>query len=471
MMRAIFALASGALAAAFGLVILGAAEFPAASAQAPSLGESLLALPVTVDLGGDTTRVVATDKAFTFLAGNAPSERQRAFFFGNRLFNTNWAEYPASVKAFDGLGPTFNRNSCSGCHVRDGRGQPPLADGPMESMLVRISLPESNAPHTVYGDQINDRAILGIKPEARATITYEEIAGEYGDGEPFTLLKPTLRIVEANYGPLEGVLMSARVAPAVIGLGLLEAVPEETLAALADPDDADGDGISGSINVLSGDDGSSAVGRFGWKANVATIEQQSASAAVGDIGITTSLFPDQNCPAAQAECVAAPGEDEPEMSDSFFERLVAYMRTLAVPQARPVNGEIFQSGLELFANMGCASCHVPTLQTGGEAALPELVDQTFHPFTDLLLHDMGEGLADGRPDGSASGSEWRTPPLWGLGLIETVNGHQRLLHDGRARGFAEAILWHGGEAKAAREAFRTAPADERAALLAFLGSL
>jgi CxxC motif-containing protein (DUF1111 family) len=164
-------------------------------------------------------------------------------------------------------------------------------------------------------------------------------------------------------------------------------------------------------------------------------------------------------------------ETEPEMSDSFLERLVTYMQTLAVPRARPKDDATFQAGLATFTAMGCAGCHMPTLTTDDGAALPELRNQTFHPFTDLLLHDMGEGLVDNRPDGSATGREWRTPPLWGIGLIETVNGHDRLLHDGRARGFAEAILWHGGEAEAAREAFRTAPAAERAALLEFLRSL
>jgi CxxC motif-containing protein (DUF1111 family) len=465
MMRAPFAITAAILAASLALVL-------GAGAQPSGLREELLAIPVTVNLGGDTTRVVASDKAYTFLAANAPPERQRAFLFGNRLFNANWAEFPASVKAFDGLGPTFNRNSCSGCHVRDGRGQPPQsADAPMDSMLVRISVPGSNAPHPVYGDQLNDRAIPGVKPEGRAGIAYDELPGEYGDGKPYTLLKPKLNFVEANYGPLTGVLTSPRVAPAVVGLGLLEAVPVATLEALADPDDANGDGISGRINRVTNHAGRPAVGRFGWKANVATLAEQAAGAAIGDIGITTSLFPDQNCSTEQADCIGAMGEHEPEMSDSFLERLVVYIQTLAVPQARPRDERAFRDGLATFTTMGCVGCHVPTLQTDGTSVLPELRNQTFHPFTDLLLHDMGDGLADHRPDGSATGTEWRTPPLWGLGLTETVNGHDRLLHDGRARGFAEAILWHGGEAEAAAEAFRTAPENERIALIEFLRSL
>ena len=471
MIRTCFFLAVAAVGGALAIPLIKAG-IPAAAQPAGSVRENLLAIPATPELGGETTRVVASDKAYTFLAGNAPPERQRAFFFGNRLFNTNWSEFPSSVQAFDGLGPTFNRNSCSGCHVRDGRGRPPENVGdPMDSMLVRLSLPVSNMPHPNYGDQLNDRAIRGVKPEGRAVIEYEEIEGAYGDGTPYTLLKPRVRFVEANFGSLDGVLTSARVAPAVIGLGLLESVPEALMEALADPDDADGDGISGRINRLTDYAGNPAIGRFGWKANVPSIAEQTAGAAVGDIGITTALFPDQNCSAAQRDCLNAPAEIEPEMSDLFFERLVTYMQTLAVPRARPKDDASFQAGLAAFATMGCAACHMPTLTTGDDAPPPELRNQTFHPFTDLLIHDMGEGLADHRPDGGATGREWRTPPLWGIGLIETVNSHDRLLHDGRARGLAEAILWHGGEAEAAKESFRTAPEAERAALIAFLNSL
>jgi CxxC motif-containing protein (DUF1111 family) len=215
-------------------------------------------------------------------------------------------------------------------------------------------------------------------------------------------------------------------------------------------------------------------GRFGWKANVATLRDQTAGAALGDIGLTTSLLSEQNCTTVQAPCVAAFDQtttDGPEISDAFLAKLVFYTQALAVPQQRNADDPEVQRGAALFSEIGCNFCHMPTLVTGSDAVLPELADQTFHPFTDLLLHDMGPGLADGRPDYAASGNEWRTPPLWGLGLIERINGHTLLLHDGRARGFAEAILWHGGEGESAKEAFRALSADERAALIAFLGSL
>ena len=283
--------------------------------------------------------------------------------------------------------------------------------------------------------------------------------------------RPTYRFADLSLGPLDRAAFSPRVAPAVIGLGLLEAVPAATLEALADPEDTDGDGISGRINIVPERGQGQAVGRFGWKANVASIREQAAGAFHGDIGLTTSLFPAQNCPAAQADCLAAEAQADPEVSDAFLDKLTTYVRTLAVPVARNFDAPEVQHGERLFRDFGCASCHIPTLQTDDTAALPELRNQTFHPFTDLLLHDMGEGLADGRPDSGASGSEWRTPPLWGIGLQEKVNRHDRLLHDGRARGVAEAILWHGGEAEASREAFRTAPQEERQALLAFLNAL
>jgi CxxC motif-containing protein (DUF1111 family) len=456
--------------AAAAVAVAGAAAPPPA-VDAAALRAALLATPVTARLGGDTTRVVATDDAYTFMADNAPAERTRLFSFGNRVFNTQWAEHPGSVQSFDGLGPTFNRSSCSGCHVRDGRGQPPAKPGEaMDSMLVRLSAADGT-PHPAYGDQLQDRAVLKVPAEGRAIVTYEPVTGVYGDGRPYTLQRPKIAFADLTFGPLDGALTSARVAPAVFGLGLLESVPIATLEALADPDDRDGDGISGRINWLADRQAGRVAGRFGWKANVATLADQSAGAAVGDMGITTSLRPRQNCPAGQTACLADLQETAPEMSDSFFERLVVYMRTLAVPQARGLDGDAATRGGQAFRDFGCAACHMPTLKTGADAPLPELASQTVHPFTDLLIHDMGEGLADGRPDGSASGSEWRTAPLWGIGLIPRVNGHDRLLHDGRARGVAEAILWHGGEAEKAKEAFRTAPAETRAALIAFLNAL
>lgn len=443
------------------------------------LRDMLLAIPVTEQLGGDGTRPVFNDDAFVFQTPNSPKRHQRPFSFGNRLFNTNWVEAPGSVKAFDGLGPMFNRVSCSGCHTKDGRGRPPENNqGPMDSMLLRISIPGKDAngaamPHPAYGDQISERAILHVEPEGRAEISYTERPGAYGDGEKFSLRQPHYKISDLKYGYLgKDIMISPRVAPAMIGLGLLQSVPDETLLALADPDDADGDGISGRTNeVWDSLAGKKSLGRFGWKANQPNLRQQNAGAAVGDIGIATSMADGQNCTTAQPDCVKAINGGAPEMSDEFLDKLTLYTMTIAVPAQRNAHDPVIRQGEELFRAMGCASCHMPTLQTKSVEHFPELANQTFHPFTDLLLHDMGEGLADNRPDFEATGREWRTQPLWGLGLIPVVNKHDLLLHDGRARGAAEAILWHGGEAEKSREAFRNGAKPERDALIAFLNSL
>lgn len=423
------------------------------------------------DLAGTTGRTIATKMAFTLPIAGLSAERQRDFFFGNRLFNTNWVAAPSSTVTFDGLGPTLNRVSCSACHLRDGRGQvPDSPDEPLQSALVRISVwdaaSKTAVPHPAYGDQLNDRAISGVQAEARVRVAWQEVPGTYGDGTAYSLRKPLIQIDQPAYGALgRDLLTSLRVAPAVIGLGLLEAVPEADILALAESQKQAGI-VSGRPNRLEGN----RLGRFGWKANQPDLRTQNAGAANGDIGLTTSLFPKQNCPPAQKACATAPTGGTPEVSDAFLEKLTVYTQTLAVPRRREWETPELRQGEALFNQFGCSACHVKTLKTG-DHPLPELRNQTIHPLTDLLLHDMGPGLADGRPDHQAGPSEWRTPPLWGLGMIPMANQHEHLLHDGRARGPAEAILWHGGEAEGAKEAFRNAPAPDRAALVAFLRSL
>jgi len=427
--------------------------------------------------GGATTRAVANRNAFSSPARNLPPQQRQRFFDGNKLFNAEWAAPPNEDTPFVGLGPTFNARSCIACHVRDGRGAAPTGDAPMTTMLVRLSIAGTGPhggprPHPRWGLQVNDKAVGGVPPEGRVVITYREVAGRYGDGAAFSLRAPTYRFVPEGGGDGADVLLSPRVAPAVFGLGLLDAIPEATIEARADPDDADGDGVSGRINrVWDPAREAMRLGRFGWKANAAGLRVQNADALLGDIGITTSLFPDQNCTAAQAACLETaarfPGI---EAGDDILDDLTFYMESVAVPARRNLRDPAVQRGETLFAEIGCAACHTPRVETGAHAN-PVVANQIIQPFTDLLLHDMGDGLADGRPDFAASGREWRTPPLWGLGLIETVNGHTFLLHDGRARGIAEAILWHSGEAEAARERFRTLPASARADLLAFLNSL
>ena len=427
-------------------------------------------------LGGETTAFSDGTNAFELSARNLTNELRRTFEVGDSFFNQNWVAAPASTVARDGLGPTHNALSCSSCHSHDGRGKPPDGpDDPERGLLVRLSIPGPDGPmdDPVYGGQLQDRAILLVAPEGRVLITYEETPGTYPDGTKYRLRHPVYTLEDLAFGPLHTEIMtSPRVAPAVIGMGLLEAIPEEDILALADPDDADGDGISGRPNnVWDIRRGEVVLGRFGWKAGQPTVEQQAAGAFLGDIGITSSLFPKENCPTAQEACLAAPNGGEPEVPDERLQKVAVYLQTLAVPAMRNTEDETVQQGARLFVQSQCTACHTTRYETGDTHAVEPLRSQVIFPFTDLLLHDMGPGLADNRPEAQASGSEWRTPPLWGIGLVETVNGHTMFLHDGRARSLEEAILWHGGEARQALMLFMNLTAEERNAIIKFLESL
>jgi len=421
------------------------------------------------------THQASNRDAFSLAAPALDAAELRVFNFGNRLFNTNWIVAPASAIGFDGLGPLFNRVSCSACHLRDGRGRAPRV-GELEllSMIVRISIPgvdEHGGPKPVpgYGTQISDRAIPGVQPEARVQIQWQERAGTYADGSAFSLRKPLITFDKLAYGSLpKNILSSARVAPAVFGMGLIEGISDATIEALSDPNDVNKDGISGRVNrVYSNSLDAYAIGRFGWKANVATLSDQNLGAALGDIGITSTFEPKQNCQPQQAACLRAINGGEPELSAVFADKLNQYVQTLGVPQQRPKTPQS-KLGEALFRKFQCSACHIETLSTGTQSSRAYLRNQRMHAYTDLLLHDMGSGLSDNRPDFQATGSEWRTAPLWGLGLVPVVNDHSEYLHDGRARGLAEAILWHGGEANRSKEQFRTASKAQRDALLAFL---
>ncbi len=435
--------------------------------------------PPSGALGGETTREVTGRNAFSFPAPTLTNDERREFEIGDSFFTQNWVTAPASTDARDGLGPTFNAQACSSCHLRDGRGTPAsTGDGDL-GLLLRFSVPDPAGetggapdPHPVYGDQLQDRANVGVPPEGELVVSYTEVSGEYGDGTPYSLRAPTYTVESLAFGPLgDDVMFSPRLAPQVIGMGLLEAIPETDIVEASDADDRDGDGISGRPNrVVEPRTGDVELGRFGWKANVATVEAQSAGAFNGDVGITSTLLPDATCTPAQDVCAAEPNGGEPEVTDDRLGSVVFYSRTLAVPAMRDASDAEVLDGAEAFESFGCAACHTTTFTTG-DTDVAALSSQVIHPYTDLLLHDMGDGLADGRPDFEASGSEWRTPPLWGIGLIEEVGGARFLLHDGRARSIEEAILWHGGEAETSREAFRRADADVRAAIVAFLEAL
>jgi CxxC motif-containing protein (DUF1111 family) len=340
-------------------------------------------------------------------------------------------------------------------------------------MLFRASvagLGPHGGPNPIpgFGTQLQMRATTGITPEIQAAIVYAESLGVFGDGTPFTLQVPRYTLT-GQYAALPAqYFFSPRVAPAVFGLGLLEAVPEIEILLRADPRDRNRDGISGRINLVWDETRHRImVGRFGWKANNPNLIQQTAGAYNGDMGITSTLFPTESCDGQYVECVA----HDIEVDDETVANVALYTRTLGVPARRNLDDPTALRGEQMFYNAGCDKCHTPTLRTGFLAGVPEVSNQVIHAYTDLLVHDMGPGLADKRPDFLASGSEWRTAPLWGIGLVETVNGHTRFLHDGRATTLMEAILWHGGEARGAADKVKRMSLSDRSALIAFLESL
>jgi CxxC motif-containing protein (DUF1111 family) len=434
---------------------------------------------------GSATVRKADQNAFSLPSANLSPSRRLDFSVGNSFFRNPWVTAPATTTARDGLGPLFNTNGCQNCHIKDGRGHPPGPNAQSAaSMLVRLSIPAGSEHAAIiqrlgvlaeptYGNQLQDMANPGSAAEGKVRVRYSTQRLSFADGHPIELRKPRLVISQLGYGALHpDTLFSARIAPPMIGLGLLEAVPGAAILANADPEDRNGDGISGRANqVWDRAQQRTVLGRFGWKAGQPTLNQQNAEAFANDMSLTSTLIVHDNCSEAQTNCRTAPNGGEPEVSDNILASVLFYTRNLAVPARRSADTQPVLAGKTLFYQAGCQSCHTAQFTTAADAAEPELANQTIRPYSDLLLHDMGEGLADNRPEFLASGQEWRTPPLWGIGLTETVNGHTQFLHDGRARNLLEAILWHGGEAEAAKQHVLTFNAGERSALLAFLNSL
>lgn len=426
--------------------------------------------------GGENTTFNFSAEAFGFAAPDLTFDERVTFGVGNSLFNQSWVTAPASTTARDGLGPLFNSRNCSACHFKDGRGRPPVFDGELDTgLLVRLSIPGTapnggNLGHPVYGTQFQDNSILTVEKEGTLIVTYEEVPITYPDGNQVSLQKPVYSFADLNYGPLDNVQISPRVAQQMIGLGLLDAIPESTLMTFADPSDANNDGISGRPNMVYDVESNGVkVGRYGWKANQPTIKQQVAGAFSGDLGITSPIFPDENCPSG-INCSEIPNGGSPEINEENLNNVTFYSSTLSVPARRDVDDEEVLRGKQLFNDISCAACHIPKIETGAHP-IAVLANQTIRPYTDLLLHDMGEDLADNAPDFDANGNEWRTQPLWGIGLIQTVNDHTNLLHDGRARNIEEAILWHGGEAETSKNDFMNLSASERNQLITFINSL
>lgn len=442
--------------------------------------------------GAATTKKRVNRDSFSFPSANLTFEQQQTFALGNGFFRKLWVSAPSSTSSSDGLGPLFNARACQNCHLKDGRGRPPFENGePSDSIFLRLSVPPSTeaekaalASHALsviaeptYGTQLQESAVPGLKAEGHMKIDYADVPVTLGDGTVVTLRSPKYSIADLGFGPMaEDVMMSPRVTPQMIGLGLLESIPAEDILAHAHP--VDGDGISGKPNwVHDPISGEVMLGRFGWKAGAPSIRVQAAEAFAGDLGISTPLInkPYGDCTERQPECLALPtGENapgEPEAPDPILDLVTFYSQNLGVPQRRNVDDPKVLAGKQAFYEAGCISCHVPKFVTSRKAETDAHKFQLIWPYTDLLLHDMGEGLADHRPEGEANGFEWRTAPLWGIGLTQTVSGHTLFLHDGRARNLTEAILWHGGEAQKARDAFAQMSKTERDALVAFLESL
>ncbi len=446
--------------------------------------------PFGIDSAGEgTTRGPATKAIFLRPQPNLSLELRTTSVLGKELFEQGWHPGNAFNSAEGpGLGPLFNASTCETCHRRGGR-------GPLHTVLLRLSIPpETPAQQAaldnrevkeigdpIYGIQLQERAVPRLPREGGKRVVTREIVATLSDGTTVILTQPTFSFVFLNYGPLhDAVMLSARLGPPIIGLGLLESVASRDIEALADPDDADGDGISGRPNyVRDPATGQVVLGRFGWKAGVPSLRAQTAAAFSNDIGVSTSLFPAPHgdCTAQQTVCLGmaagvTEGPVDTEAPDIILDQLTQFVSTLGVPARRNADDPEVLAGQRVFVGLGCGGCHTPTLVTSHAAEKAAHRSQRIWPYTDLLLHDMGEGLADHRPEGDATGFEWRTPPLWGIGLTELVfGGKAAFLHDGRAPTLTAAILWHGGEAQAARETFASLSPADREALLAFLTSL
>lgn len=453
--------------------------------------------------GGKTTVRLNATNLMIRPAANMPVEEKPMFYAGKALANQPWVKAPTATTARDGLGPIYNARSCLACHKNGGRGKVPNDESEvLFSALVRLSLPGHDKilgviPEPNYGDQIQPQSIAlkhqlrglantntlednEVQAEAKPFIQWQYQNFVYPDGQTVQLRKPDIYLKEATNGNFHPkTLKSLRVAQPLLGVGLLEAISQSSIDDLADPLDLNNDGISGKTNqVWDFKKKKTVAGRFGLKATRADLYNFTAAAFANDIGITNSLFPNQPCRPTQTLCnQSAHGNDKQsdgkqavELPDSLLQLTTDFVANIGIVASRNVRKEGVIKGQEIFYKTGCQSCHQPSFKTG-ESSYPHLSSQTIWPFSDLLLHDMGEGLSDGRPDYLATGREWRTAPLWGVGLAEKINGNQNYLHDGRALTIEQAILWHGGEAKRVRKNFVQLKSKLRNQLVEFVKSL
>lgn len=444
--------------------------------------------------GAATSLKMINHNAFSHPSANITFAEQSDFSLGNGLFRKLWVSSPSSTQASDGLGPFFNARSCQACHIKDGRGQPPENGADASSMFLRLARTPStiaekeavenlsivNFPDPIYGGQLQNFAVAGLLAEGEMKVSYKDYPVTLGDGTIVVLRKPTYSAINLAYGDMHpDTTFSPRVAPPMIGMGLIQAIHQSDIIALADPQDRNGDDISGKIaKVRDAKTGKLLLGRFGWKAQNPSIRAQSGGAFAGDIGISTPDNPSPygDCTAKQPDCLARPTGVQPrlgstEAPDPVLDLVTFYSENLAVPARRNINNKQVLLGKKIFYKIGCISCHQPKFVTSRKAKNKAHQFQLIWPYSDFLLHDMGEGLADGQQVGVANGREWRTPPLWGIGLTKIVSNHTFFLHDGRARNLSEAILWHGGEAKNTRERYALLNRESRNNLIKFLESL
>ena len=422
-------------------------------------------IPTRELLGGGTTvhrnESDEPDNLFLQMTQNLAPQNAPRFVRGRRVQHTSFedgshdeaAANPVWAAQAGKVGPFYVDESCTACHPNNGRALPPSAGGALERFLVRVGDAQGN-PHPLLGAVLQPRGVGGLGEGEAILQAWTDEAG---------LRRPRFGFVGA--APTH---FSARIAPPLVGLGLIEAIPEDSVVANADPDDEDGDGVSGRVSLVTDpESGVPRLGRFGWKASHATLRHQSAAAFRSEMGVTSRVFRDPDCGSSQSGC----GSRGVEVSDADLDDLAAYLALLGVQARRDSDDPVVELGEALFTSAGCTGCHASTFVTTPFHPFAELAEQTVHPYSDLLLHDMGPGLASTLPEGNASGAEWRTPPLWGIGLTAGVSGGEAYLHDGRARTLREAILWHGGEGSRSRDAFESMPAADQEAMIAFLRSL
>lgn len=437
--------------------------------------------------GGSGTTKDLSKNAFSHPFNGITVEQKNQFFVGNSFFKAAWVQAPATTQGRDGLGPTFNARACAACHAFDGRTGAYLDNGVEVkvglSLLIRLKTFSKNhwGDHPEYGGQINPNGVQGVPGEMQPVVSFLEESGTYPDGSSYKLRKPQFTFVNVSRSELdESTFISPRIPQQIIGLGLIDSINETDITSQADENDNNQDGISGKIPwAYDIARQRVTIGRFGWKSEQPNLRQQNLAAFLGDIGITSSLFPEENCPMVQVECLASLSGGQPEADTTIENRLTLYTQLVSVPAARHADEIEYQKGFELFKSIGCASCHTPSYTTAANAEFDILREQKIYPFSDFLLHDMGEELSEERaqPQKETSSSdyelarEWRTPPLWGIGLLQKVNGHEELMHDGRAHSIEEAILWHGGEAAPSRENFKHLTLDRRQHLIEFIRNL